>query len=354
VLVLVLVVGVLGLLLWPAASYANGRARRVSCQRNLRALGAALHMYAKDHGGWLPGINTSAVALRTKRLLWQGNPDVLHDPALPVQTADWMTPLARYAHELPANRAERWHTLWTELKCPQQWRSAEVWSAAGAPDKADFEEFTWPAGSYLSPMYFSYWGQQHSGTVLAVLDGFPSIPVYAEVPPSNWPVVNEDYVSRLDRVGPPAAKVFAADGTRYVDTNGDAQVDVRIAPGWYGGFATEGPWSPISNAYGVREGTENWDGVVLPAGSESGGLNLLFSYRHVLPDARSPLPPHGAGDSGACQDNDGGIHALFFDAHVALLNDEESRTVSLWYPTGSVIAGDPVGMTTETVGQVIP
>jgi prepilin-type processing-associated H-X9-DG protein len=56
------------------------------------------------------------------------------------------------------------------------------------------------------------------------------------------------------------------------------------------------------------------------------------------------------------QSNSGRINALFFDGHVASLNDRQSREPVLWYPSGATVtaSGEAEGMVYVPEGFVIP
>lgn len=71
-------------------------------------------------------------------------------------------------------------------------------------------------------------------------------------------------------------------------------------------------------------------------GSVSGGENLALTYRHGC-TSRTNLPTNA-------QANKGSINAMFFDGHVARLDDRDSRSVKLWYPKGTHMLTPNEGM----------
>lgn len=340
----------LSAVLVPSMQQARRVSRELTCAETLAGLGSALALYAADHDGWIPGMNTSGVAVRVYRYAAGGNPDVLHQSDLPVQGQDWMTPLARYEHDLPANRAERWHFLWSQYRCPQM----RAWPAYPPVSDTvpDWDEFfvalwdSWPPCSYLMPACFQFWGQDHDNIPLAPCEGTTRW-VNSVAAPDYWEVINYNYLSRLDQVGPPARKIFAADGTRYLTQEGILDYDLNPFSSWFGNFASAGGWWTGSTTYGVRTGSLNWGGHTVPSGSPSEGRNLLLSYRHV--DAVAAPRP-----TGSAHNNVGKINTAFFDGHVELLGDEASRAIDMWYPTGSVVQQYNEGMTTVPAGYVIP
>lgn len=356
--VVVVMLGLLVTLLGSVWKDARRAALDVTCSGILADFGAAMQQYAAENQDWIPGVNTSGVATRAKRLMMPDDPNGYCQPHVPVQSYDWMTPLASYINpaELPANRAERWHHLWTTYKCPSvKWTNDFVWG--NPPDADDFAQYTYPVCSYLSPCYFHHWGAAHQLDVVGYMEGLPRpIPIPARTLSVSWPVQPPaEFVSRLSEIGPPASKIFVADGTRYVMESGHVDFDINLDPAYFGAFNSSGGWWSISSTYGVAPGTLNWDGDTIADGSPSGGLNLYFSYRH--PPGTPPAPADALCETeftGAAQDNHGGINALFFDGHVERLNDQMSRAIEMWHPTGSVVQGDPVGMTTVPPGYEIP
>jgi prepilin-type processing-associated H-X9-DG protein len=336
----------------PALSHARVGGRTVVCENILHNFGIGMLVYSNDNLDFIPGVNTSGVATRAKV-----GTDALNARDVPVQSWDWLTPLLQDDPALPEGRAERFNYVYSEYRCPLQARPAIS---------------MWPACSYLMPAYFSFWGQAHRNEVVGHYEANPALTIRASVPSASWPVTNATFNSHIEQVGPAARKIFVADGTRYVNQGGLIDVDTSPDPAYFGAFADLGGWEPLCNAYGEKAGSRNWDGDSISTGSASGGLNLPLSYRHpapppsVAPSARPPvhyqavhLP--GLGDQdlhpipvGAAQDNPGCINAVYFDGHVERLTDRWSRDIDRWYPTGSVVSGFPIGMTTVTQGYVIP
>ena len=135
------------------------------------------------------------------------------------------------------------------------------------------------------------------------------------VPGGPRPPINYDYRPRLDQVGQPAGKVFVADGTRYLECEGGTEsldfdaypyVDPRYpSQGLFGSFTDPAPWWCGSTAYGVEQGSLNWDGMPVDAGEypKARGKNLALSYRHGA----------DIGAATSAQSNPGRMNALFFD-----------------------------------------
>lgn len=373
--VVVVTIGLIVAILQPSLSSARQGSWAVSCQTTLRNFGVALGFYLNEHDNQIPGVNTSGVAIRARELAARTHPEFLDQSDLPVQSFDWMTPLVPYGLEtvtrpdrapantwgsavdpleLLADRVARWHYLWTAFQCPAQHAEVDQLYPPYDPFGWEFTEYRWPACSYLMPAYFSYWGRAHEGRRLAPYERVPRpMYVHAQTVSAYFPVTNWDFRSRFDQLGPPDCKVFVTDGTRYVSQNALLYFEIGIAPTWLGAFSSWGGWDPVSNAYGVAQGTYNWDGDVVYDGNVSGGLNLPLTYRHGWGSGETPGVTRDPDSRLGAQDNKGTLNALFFDGHVTQLDDRVSRNIDQWYPTGSVVQGNPVGMTTVPPGYII-
>lgn len=339
---------------------ARGGAR---CGVLLKSLGTGLHAYATEFSDWLPGVNTTGVSIRQWKDLF--TIDVLRRPELPAQSYDWISPLLRYEmSDVGRNRAERFHLIQNHYRCPSQAPYESILYAGGGlpADKADFfAAGPWTALSYLMPAYFQYFGNDWGGTGKKAIGTFQkgggTVPMYAETiganpgessAPRNWEVNSKRYLARLDQVGATGRKIAAADGTRYLDKSGTLDHDIAPHPAYFGSFTDSGAWWSGSTAYGVAKGTKTYDGKTVTYDQPGGGLNLSLSYRHGCTD-RERL-------NKAAQSNAGLINALFFDGHVARLSDSQSREITYWYPSGSVVtaSGATEGMTKVPAQFVIP
>jgi prepilin-type processing-associated H-X9-DG protein len=124
--------------------------------------------------------------------------------------------------------------------------------------------------------------------------------------------IPSDYVPRLDRVGGPASKVWAADGTRVVrrsDGSGGhrfRQLNFSTFPrqNTGGSFMGDGPELSFWN---------NSPYYTDPDGSLTEETRR-YAYRH-----------------------DGTINAVFFDGHVENFDNQESRSFERWVPTGTEV-----------------
>jgi prepilin-type processing-associated H-X9-DG protein len=344
-LVVISIIALLISILLPSLSSARRQAKTVVCASQLRGFGTGLNTYLTDYVDWIPGVNTSSVAQRAQQFSTQG----LQSSFMPVQKFDWMSPLVTET-EMPWKRAERFHFLLDQFRCPSL---PDVPSAAvpfdNTADEDDFGDIElWPTTSYLMPVSFQYWGDQDAGKVLARQRGMSLFRVTALAAPEAYETVRIDrYISRIDRIGNPADKLFVADGTRYLDDELRLDHDISPFPTHFGAFGTSGGWWRGSTAYGVATGSPMW-AEPMPVeqgsrGSPSNGRNLQLSYRH---GARGVT-------NGSARTNPGSINALFYDGHVDRLGDKASRRIDYWYPRGAVVQQPTEGMTSVEEGHVI-
>ncbi len=356
-LVVVAIIALLISILLPSLSCAREKARASKCGVQLRSFGAGLATYFTENNDWIPGVNTSGVATHVAGM---GNDiGALRSPATPVQNYDWMSPSLRYETELGNNRAERFQTLINEYQCPSQeglkidflWPDGVAYSA----DRADFTDEivdTYSPLSYLMPAHFQWWGREYDGAIIAV--GRTATGRLIEVPArtagGNFAASHGGrYQSRLDKLGPPARKIAAADGMRYLTENDEIDFDITPYAPWFGAFGSNGAWWAGAQAYGVKNGTANWDGTVMTQGAQypaAQGRNMVWSYRHGCVNR--------ARITEGVRDNAGEINAVFFDGHVARLDDRASRNIEFWYPTGTVAQSANEGLTDVPVGSEVP
>lgn len=348
-LVVVAIIAMLISILLPSLSSAREQARAVVCGQNLRQLGNGMQTYVAENNDYYPGLNTSGVWLEAQRLRWGADLGIINRSKMPVQVFDWMTPSLSGAGELPASRVERFKFLVDKYRCPTQMLTSTVYSDGATPPEG-LDAFRnvapWPTVSYLSPIFFHYVGQRQKTRVVGRMDHpTANVNIFAKAAPPNWNVVVDDFLPQITRVGTPARKVFASDGTRYLDASLLLDFDVYPSPTYYGSFTGAGAYWSGCTAFGVRQGTQNWSGQSVSAGSPASGENMAVSYRHGQQRGVS---------SGACRDNKGTINALFFDGHVERLTDRQSREAHLWYPSGAVVRTPSEGMVSLPQDAVIP
>jgi prepilin-type processing-associated H-X9-DG protein len=338
-LVVVSIIALLVSILLPSLQRARDQAKAVVCSAQMRGLTQGLSNYTTDGNDWLPGMNTTGV--RVRRLGNNPTAEALRRPDVPVQPHDWATPLLAQDFKLPANRAERMRLIQERFRCPAQTgiRSVLYPFTAGTPaDRADFERLApWTALSVLMPVQFQYWGWLYESEMVGSVD--------VMISPKVWEAPSEKYVSMISRVGNPSEKVFLADGTRYLAASGLLDHDISPNAQLFGSFTSSGAWWSGSTAYGVRGGSQNWDGTTVNRGSPANGRNLTLSYRHR----------GGRGKTGMdCLSNRGAINVVYFDGHTETLADRASRNIRLWYPRGARVNTANEGMTNVPFGTVVP
>ena len=337
-LVVVAIIALLISILLPSLRAAREQAKAAVCGSQLRSLGTGLASYASEQNGYIPGTNTSGVAVRA---LKSSPADSFRKAGLPAQSYDWITPWMGLETDMGASPVDKYRIILNQYSCPSQRGTNAIIYASGIDSDLlnEFEEKgPWTSLSYLMPIHFQRWGERYRGRRLASLERISFLPVTAEVYNTDWEVSNEDYVSRFENVGRLAdRKIAAADGTRYLTSEGILDFDGDPTPGVFGSFTSSGAWWAGSTAYGPRSGTPNWSGGNVGSGSVGNGENLELSYRHGT--------SRGAQSGGSAVNNQGQINALFFDGHIARLTDKESRNPEYWYPSGTKITQPQEGMT---------
>lgn len=336
-LVVVAIIALLISILLPSLACAREQAKAAKCGVQMRGFGLGLNTYANDNRDWLPGPNTTGVNF-CLQIGPQFKKSDLREERVGtfvnlIERWDWMSTVVSYDTELNGNRAERFRFLLTHFRCPsmQGIETNELFGTAN--DESDFMQFnSFPAISYLMPGSMLLWGNSHDGQTF----GDPIVGLQALTILSVFNTRNDPYVSQLTRVGNAARKIAVADGTRYLESNGTLDFDLNPKPNTYGSFASGGAWWSGSTAYGVKQGSENWDGMAVSAGSPAAGKNLALSYRHHCNRTAAPQD---------AKSNKGEMNALFFDGHVDRMGDRKSRNPEFWYPKGTNMIGNSDGMT---------
>lgn len=289
-LVVIAIITVLLGLLLPSLGQAQRVAESAVCGAHLRGVGQGMSTYGADSFFTFAGPNTSGAQL-TK----SNDPSDYNGGATdPWQNADWISPTLGDSMGLPADRNERIAAMFnSELSCPS---NAYNWTKQHAgpavPDPTSIR-----TSSYLTPWWF-HWAHPSSPPFSNAIYQFTAD---IEVPVAYRP--------RLTNIGPPASKVYAMDGTRYVArdfasgvfNDVDFQTWARVISG--NSFSGNGP--AITKFNGSPYYRVN---------GELSDAAKSYGYRH-----------------------DGKMNAVFFDGHVESLDDEASRPVRLYAPTGTVI-----------------
>lgn len=349
-LVVVAIIALLLSILLPSLQCARDQAKAAACGVILRGLGTGLATYETENQGWFPGVNTTGIATR---IAFNDANALRNDPTIPVQSSDWISPIVRYDTQLSGNRAERFKFLWSQYQCPSvagEFYETEFPPGGAGADASDFPGVDMPVDSYMMPGHFQFWGVAFSGATIASGSSGAGRPVTvrAVVPSSGWDLYHPGrYQSRLDLVGPPSRKIAACDATRFLNRDGVLDYDTTPHANTFSAFTCNSAWWSGSQAFGVKAGSTNWNGRSVGRGSDSQGKALRLSYRHGC-GVKATLPQD-------VHSNKGSINALFFDGHVARLDDKASRNPELWYPTGAKVFRTNNGLIDLfDVGQTLP
>ena len=321
-LVVIGIIAVLISILLPSLGAARRQANTVACAANLRNIVQAMHIYAGNNNGAIPGSPWTS-----SRLVYS-NPAAatiapgISDNNLPsvISIFDWMSPIAAVMRiNFPdgptvADRVARFEQL------------------------REFKGFRCPANEFLAPPFgtptFKVGPMVSYNTALGFLlvrnkganSGNALLRTVARTefnPPLNYNV-------KLDRVGNSARKIYIADGGKFSTNNNlpDASLGITTSNG--GAFADQGAANRFSTA---------WDRGLAPGNSPRvpGPHDArIFGFRH------SKAVPRGAANTFKG-------NFAFFDGHVELLGDLEAARPEFWFPKGTELTVD----TTQNYADVI-
>jgi prepilin-type processing-associated H-X9-DG protein len=269
----------------------------------LRQLAIGQLTYSDDFQGYIAGPSTSGLSAQYTNNAAEYCFDT--SESTPTTTQDWISPTVGTSFSLSPNRAQRLFQIHEELACAAATHDAVLFNNTPTPaDRPDFDDLLLRRRlrqiSYMAPSGFHYFPDRDAALRREV-DGV--IPWYSFSTPVQ---VHPQYMPRLDKVGfLPAAKVVAADGTRFFPDSGiDVQINTNPTPAG-GSFLDSGPIFDASRAYGRSV--------------SSYPTNTELSFRH--------------GGSNT-------MNAAFFDGHVRIIKSAEAHAdASLWYPGGSTFTG---------------
>lgn len=306
-LVVVAIIALLIGVLLPALGQARRTAWAIVAGNMERQLTQAVLAYTYDNDEWIPGRQTSGAKLRRPQDASAAYPTLERNSRAPVQSFDWMSP-SLDDDGIPADREARlWYLLET-FSDPAMTVRSYPWASGsiGTPEAADYADERgrgFHGISFLMPGMF-----QTSGKMgISPYDGF-------EVYPQPWrntatsDDVYESYRPRISRIGNLPKKIAMVTAFRYTDQDGGVDFDASLTGGSGDGSPTTfGSFS--CNTAVTRFSSEFTPTELILADRTPGSYEL--SYRH-----------------------NGRLSAAFWDGHVQILNDDESRDPTLWFPTG--------------------
>ncbi len=284
-LVVISIIALLVGILLPALGAARRAAQSAVCLGHERGLGQAVVSYVTDERNFLPGPNTSGA------YLWQNNAYGSIRSTEPVQSWDWVSPTLGDSIGFSADPVERYKDIYqTEFKCPA---NDQLYDAQYTGGSLGIDPTSLSMSSYTSPIGF------HGGTA--------SGEFRLTFPITSALTLPENLGSKFDLMGPPSSKMWAMDGSRYVDTNGRITFDSLIKGNVQGGnFMTRGPAIATIASSGSPHRVD--------ANGELVEASLRTGFRH---NAK--------------------MNGVFLDGHADSFDNDASRAPEFYFPTGSKI-----------------
>jgi prepilin-type N-terminal cleavage/methylation domain-containing protein/prepilin-type processing-associated H-X9-DG protein len=280
-LVVISIIALLVGILLPALGAARKAAQAVVCLGHQRGLGQAVAAYVTVASNHLPGPNTSGA------YLWQNNAYQGNGPSEPVQSWDWISPTLGDSIGFSSDPLTRYRDIYeTEFKCPSNDVIYDYQYTGVSIDKLT-------TSSYTSPMGF-----QGGDNFQGYHQGFP-ITSALDVP--------ENTGSKMDAMGPPSIKMWAMDGSRYVNNQGLVSFDTLIKGNNHGGnFMSRSPALATPRSGGSPFRVDN--------SGELSESSLRTGFRH---NAK--------------------MNGVFLDGHADSFDNESAREPEYYFPTGSEI-----------------
>ena len=297
-LVVISIIALLIGILLPALGAARGAARASVCLSNLKQLGIGLHSYAAESDAYLPGPNTSGVALQQTGYTFRNL------STEPTADFDWVSPAVGREFGLPNTRRERVQNIFeNSFRCPENLvRYDNVFQ--GPPDFSPADKWLINSYSMLTPLV-TYWGTTPTSNTSGRIPGFFRSAFAVNTPP----------VGHLDKMKDHSSKAIVIEGARYYNygTN-EYTFSGRLSEttAFGGNWGTAGPVM-ASNSASVNG--DPYKGAHPLASDNDKAVSARLAYRH-------------AGFT---------INSLFVDGHVETLDAERSIDVNLYMPSGAEV-----------------
>jgi prepilin-type N-terminal cleavage/methylation domain-containing protein/prepilin-type processing-associated H-X9-DG protein len=317
-LVVVAILGLLMSILLPSLASARALAKSTVCLSHERSIGLGIAIYTSQYRGFIPGPNTSGYY----RLKPGRPPAVPKESTAPITADDWMSPTFGKTLSLSTDKNERLMQLFNnDFRCPANNFNYDSIYPEGTPG--------WPSpsdvsfNSYSMPITLHYYNDAKHAKANSQPDGryFGAHDTAVDIRPGF-------HNFQIDRLNRPGAKVLAMDGARYI-LDGKTSFNVDEGSAFGGNFTDRGPGLNVfyaGNGSPYKFASEQEYPKLDPMVSK-------YTYRH----------PHES------------INVVFFDGHAANLTNLESRAISLWYPSGSIVLDPSVlGDRSVHVGTIVP
>ncbi|XAM01030.1 prepilin-type N-terminal cleavage/methylation domain-containing protein [Phycisphaeraceae bacterium D3-23] len=288
-LVVISIIALLIGILLPALGAARKSARASVCLGHLRGAGQGVATYATDNKDFYPGPNTSGARLNDNTV----DAGDSYGADKPMQNFDWISPAVGEALGAPEDRLQRMAYLFNdEFRCPENDRTYDGDFGGGIPG---FDSSVLYSNSYSTITSFHVYNTGEAPANQPDAIEYKNSRAVVDLQGTGRPFT-------IDYVGNASGKVFALDGSRFVDGNGEITFNT-FARGIDGhNYGTYGPGnadftgSPFNNS-----------GALTDIGRE-------FGFRH-----------------------NGSTNTTFFDGHGENLSFKASLDTDYYYPTGSIV-----------------